>query len=122
MRPILEYPAVVFHSTLSEELSETLERLQRVALKSIFGLSKSYAEFLTLSGLPLLSERRAELFLDFAKKTAESPLYGPTWFPPKDKSSYNLRREEPYAQDFALRERLQKAPIYAMRSALNRAT
>lgn len=114
--------AVVFHSTLSEDLSDAFERLQRVALKSIFDLSKSYTECLALSGLQLLSERRTELFLDFAKKTAESPLYGPVWFPQKEKSTYNLRREETYAQEFVLRERLQKAPIYAMRTALNIAT
>ena len=119
VRPILEYPSNVFHSALTEELSESLERLQRIALKSIYGLDKSYAECLKSSGLQTLRERRQTLLLDFAKKAAASPLYGPLWFPLKEKSGYGLRREEKYKQDFAYRERLQKAPIYAMRTLLN---
>ena len=47
VRPILEYPSNVFHPALSDEMSESLERLQRVAL---FGLSKSYTECLTIDG------------------------------------------------------------------------
>ena len=42
VRTILEYPARVFYSVLTEEILESLERLQRVALKSIFGLATSY--------------------------------------------------------------------------------
>ena len=122
VRPILEYPSNVFHPSLTDELSESLERLQRVALKSIFGLDKSYNECLKLSGLPRLDQRRSDLLLDFAKKNSASPLYGPLWFPPKEKSGYLLRKEEKFKQEFAARERLQKAPIYAMRALLNNTT
>ena len=119
VRPILEYPACVFHTSLTEEMSESLERLQRIALKSIFGLKTSYEDCLQEAGIPRLKDRRQELLIDFAKKAAASPLYGPTWFPVKEKSSYNLRKEDKYIQEFASRDRLQKAPIYAMRSLLN---
>ena len=120
VRPVLEYPSNVFHSSLTDELSESIERLQRVALKSFFGLKVSYEDCLQKAGLDRLDKRRSDLMLDFAKKTAESPLYGPSWFPLKEASSYGLRREQKYVQEFAARERLQKAPIYAMRALLNK--
>ena len=46
IRPILEYPSAAFHTTMSEEMSENIERLQRVTLKSIYGLDKSYSHCL----------------------------------------------------------------------------
>ena len=66
--PVLEYPAVAFHSMLTEEASDSLERLQRLALKSIYGLDRSYADCLEHSGLPTLAARREKLLLDFAVK------------------------------------------------------
>lgn len=68
VRPILDHPSNLFHSMLTDEMSQALERLRRVALKSIYGLSMSYADCLRESGLQLLSERRSELLLEFAKK------------------------------------------------------
>ena len=58
VRPILEYPSNAFHSMLSGEASESLERLHRNALKSIFGLNVSYEDCLERSGLQQLDVRR----------------------------------------------------------------
>ena len=119
VRPVLEYPSNVFHTTLTEESSESLERLQRVALKSIYGLDKSYKFCLQESLLPRLDERRQELFEAFAEKMSESPLFAATWFPEKNVSKYDLRRQNKYVEEFAHCEHLQKAPICAMRRLLN---
>ena len=72
IRPVLEYPAVVFHSMLSDEATDRLERLQRLALKSIYGLDCSYADRLEQSGLQTLAARREALVLDFATRTSQS--------------------------------------------------
>ena len=118
-RPVLEYPSNAFHSTLTDESSEAFERLQRLALKSIYGLDKSYEHCLEKSGLPRLDHRRAQLFSDFAEKMSLSELFASTWFPLKEKCSYGLRKQEKYAQDFAASDCLKNAPIYAMRRLLN---
>ena len=68
---------------LSGEASEYLERLQRNAVNSIFGLNVSYEDCLERSGLQRLDVRRRELFETFAKKMSESPIFAPTWFPLK---------------------------------------
>ena len=117
VRPILEYPSNVFHSMLSKDLSESLERLQRIALKSIFGLNRSYESCLEEAAIPGQDSRRGELLESFTVKMSESPLFSATWFPEKEASM--MRRQDKYVQEFANCQRLQDAPIYAMRRLLN---
>ena len=78
VQPVLEYPSNVFHTMLTEESSKLLERLQRVALKSIYGLDKSYEFCLDQASILRLDQRRQELFESFTAKMAESPLFAPT--------------------------------------------
>ena len=54
IRPVLEYAAACFHPGLTGDQSE---RLQRVSLKIIFGLTTPYEDCLRFSGLELLSTR-----------------------------------------------------------------
>ena len=42
IRLVFEYSCVAFHTCLTADLSEALERLQRISLKTIFGLEKMY--------------------------------------------------------------------------------
>lgn len=65
IRSTIEYAAPPYHSVLTTTQSDTLEGLQRRALKSIFGYTTSYKEALERSELPLLSDRRKELFRKF---------------------------------------------------------
>ena len=44
--PILDYASVVYHSIITKEQSDSLERLQAAALKIIFEWKKSYVELL----------------------------------------------------------------------------
>ena len=65
IRPLLEYCSVVFHTLISNEESDKLDRLERQALKSIYGRKLSYSKMLTRSGLVRLSERRQDAFDGF---------------------------------------------------------
>ena len=62
IRSIVEQSCVVWGSSITEEESLALERVQKVALRLIY-LEKyiSYEHALSISGLYKLSERRVEL-------------------------------------------------------------
>lgn len=66
IRLIFDYASPAYHSTLTDQQAEELERLQLSTLKTIYGLNTSYADCLRLSGLCTLRERREKLFKDFA--------------------------------------------------------
>ena len=56
LRPVAEYGCVVFHSSLTDEQDERLERLQDHALKTIFGPELSARRLRGLAGLDPLRE------------------------------------------------------------------
>ena len=103
---------------LTEGQVREIERLQAIALKTIWGWDKSYEKCLSLSGLATLEERRTTAIRDFAIKTSMNPRYE-NWFPRNERGQHDLRRQEHYRINFARHERLKRAPIYAMRHILN---
>ena len=119
IRPILEYPAVVFHCGLAEESSDSLERLQSASLRTIFGHHTPYAECLKKSGLPTLKDRRQDLLESFTARAAESDRFSSTWFPVNEPPPYSLRKTLKFKQDHANRDRLLNAPIFKMRQIMN---
>ena len=104
IRPAIKYPSSVYHSLLSAENSESIERLQRMALKNVYGI------------------RREESLLAFEKREESSEKFCDHWFKKKEPSTYALRRENKFVEEFALRDRLRNAPIYTMRKILNAAS
>ena len=69
IRSILEQSCVVWHSSLTDENGQSLERVQKAAMKVILGQQyTNYEEALEKLDLQPLSERREELCLKFAKK------------------------------------------------------
>ena len=73
IRSILEQSATVWHSSLTEENCNDLERIQKSALKVILQEKfQGYKKGLAQLGLQTLEERRKQLCLDFAKKCVKS--------------------------------------------------
>jgi uncharacterized protein YbjQ (UPF0145 family) len=60
VKSVVEFTSVVYHSMLTKEQSNELERLQMQALKCIYGLQFSYQKLLEKTGLKSLEERRIE--------------------------------------------------------------
>ena len=83
IRPALEYPSSVYHSLPSNDESESIERLQRMALKIIYGIKVPYQKYLELSGLPRLDERRGELLSAFIARTEQTDRFREAWFKKK---------------------------------------
>ena len=73
IRSILEQSATVWHSSLTDEHSNDLERVQKSALKVILQEKyKDYQKGLARLNLETLKERREYLCLEFATKCAKS--------------------------------------------------
>ena len=68
VRSIADFAAPTYHSLLSKTQTESLEKLQRRALKIIYGHSVPYSKCLELSGLDTLDNRREKLVKNFAEK------------------------------------------------------
>ena len=115
----MEYVSSAFHTGLTKDQSEDLERMQQMSLKTIYDFKKSYAECLELAGIEPLNVRRQTLFESFTRKCFESERFNTKWFEQKQESRYGLRRQAAVVEEFALWDRLQNAPIYKMRKRIN---
>ena len=96
IRPVLEYCSPVFHHALSAYLNEDIERIQKRVL-SIISPDMSYRVYLDSLGLPTLYDRRNELCRQLFDSIAINPghkVYN--LVPPRNQSSYNLRRQKTY--------------------------
>ena len=92
---------MIYHSLMTDEQAARLERLQARTLRIIYGHQKSYAEILEDSGIERLSERRLRIIDRFIVKCAESDRFGERWFPKKEFTHMDLRRELVYVEKYA---------------------
>ena len=90
VRPVAEYVAPVFHSMLTEQQDEQIERLQSTALRYIYGYGVSYRKMRELSGLSTLRQRRVELCDKFASKRKGSTTGSPPITPPVGRGTHCL--------------------------------
>ena len=74
VRSILEQSAPVWHSSLTEENSDDLERVQKSAVKIILGTKYlGYENSLAKLDMISLKDRREQLCLSFAEKCVRNP-------------------------------------------------
>ena len=118
IRPIIEYACQLYHHMINSEQSETIEALQRRALKIISGPGVSYRSSLESLKLERLSDRREILCRKFAVKASVNPRYK-DWFPENEQSAYDFRKRRKYREDTVLTTRRQNGPVSQMRKILN---
>ena len=120
IRPVVEYCAVIFHSQMTDEQDELLERQQNLVLKYIYGPKISAGKLRELSGVPTLRQRRIDICDKFAKKAKDSARFA-RWFPKKcsDRPTRKSTAAETYVEKFARCDRLKNSPVYYMRRRLN---
>ena len=74
IRSLLEQSATVWHSSLTEENSNDLERVQKSAVRIMLGNSYSgYKKSLNILQIDSLRDRREQLCLNFAQKCIKNP-------------------------------------------------
>ena len=76
LRPICEYAAPLWHSSLNAADTSKIERIQKRALRLILGSDySSYSEALETLKIPSMSQRRQQLCLKFGKSLLKSPKF-----------------------------------------------
>ena len=117
--PVTEYGCVVFHSSLTDEQDEKLERLQDHALKCIYRTELSARRLRGKAGLDTLRARREEINMKFATKCANDPVFA-RWFP-LETSRRSTRNGHGgiYKEEKACCERLKNSPLFYFRRILN---
>ena len=119
IRSIVEQNCQVWHYSLSEDDSHSLERVQKVAMKII--LQQSYTDYnqaLDILELETLYERREHLCLKFARKCTKHPR-AKAMFPLNPGSVNNSRYHEKFFVQPAKSGRLLHSAIPQMQRALN---
>ena len=120
IRSILEQSCVVWHSSLTKENEEDLERVQKSAVRIILGRNFSdYGNALSKVNLDYLKVRRQDLCLKFAVKCIKSEKTQ-NMFPKREKEhAMKARNEEKYHVQHAKTSRLKNSAIPYMQRLLN---
>ena len=118
--PVADYCDVVYHSLLTDDLDEELDKMQNHALRCIFGPRISGRRLREMAGVTTLRMRRIGHCDAFAKKCAESRHYA-HWFPRRQpaRSTRSSGVGEPYLETFARCNRLRDSPLHFFRRRLN---
>ena len=119
IRSLLEYCSVVWHSSITAEEKNDLERVQKCAMRIILGKNYiSHENALVKLNLDKLADRRQSLCLEFAKKCASNPKTM-KWFPKNPQNEHNLRKQEKYFVTHAKNERFRMSSIPYLQRLLN---
>ena len=119
IRSLLEYCSVVFHSSLTLENVQDLERIQKTALRVILGdVYEGYQSALLLCGLETLHNRRESRCLDFALKCVDHPR-NTRFFPLQHVPPYELMKTEKFVVNFAKGSTYKKSAVPHCQRLLN---
>ena len=119
VRSVLEYCCTVWHNSLTIEQSTDIERVQKVAIRTILNnFEIEYEDALEKVQLEKLELRREQICLKFAQKCTKSTK-NEHMFPKDIYNGAELRTKEPYEVPFALKERFKKSAIPYMARLLN---
>ena len=127
IRSILEQSCVVWHSAITQEEENDIERVQKVCLKIILkGKYEGYDQALKITNLATLVQRRVTLCLNFAKKCLDNektrhmfPLNRSSRALPKRNENYQNYQKEKYHVQHSRTERLAKSAIPYLQRLLN---
>ena len=120
VRSLLEQSATVWHSSLTEENTNDIERVQKSAVRIILGDAYSgYKKSLAKLDMESLKERRKQLCLNFALKCRKNPKTK-DMFPENSKLHQMVtRNNERFKVNHANTERYKNSAIIYMQNLLN---
>ena len=121
VRSQLEHSATVWHSSLTEDNRNDLERVQKSALKIILKEKyKSYDQALNVLDIETLDERREGLCLKFAIKSSKHEKTSKMFPINIKKHDMDTRNPEKFKVQFSRTERLKNCSVIFMQNALNK--
>ena len=120
VRPILEYAAPLWHSSITEYQSRQIESIQKRVSRVILGnCFTDYGQALDRLHLEALSDRRMYLCTQFIQKAFTSNLFT-EWFPPPNRSHSMTLRSSRMVEDFhGPTKRFHNSPIPYLTRLLN---
>ena len=102
IRSVVEYCSVVYHSRLTIEQSNKLERIQKTCLRVILGeMYIDYASALEMTGLHSLESRRFTRCLDYSLRSIKHPRNRNMFPLAQNSSAYKIREKEMFQVNFA---------------------
>ena len=117
---LLEHSCTVWHSSLTDENSQDLKRVQKSALKIILQENyKSYELALEALDLESLKEIREHICLQFAKKCLGHEKIRSMFQTNNKTHQMETRFAENYEVNHANTERLKNSPVIYMQRLLN---
>ena len=120
VRSILEQSCTVWHSSLTEENSKDIERVQKSACKLILSENyKTYENALKTLDIESLYDRRERLCLEFARKCLRNEKMGKLFKENQKLHEMETRNKEKYEITYARTSRFKKSPIIYMQRLLN---
>ena len=120
VRSKLEYGCKVWHSGLTKQNRNDIERIQKSSCKIILGKNyTTYKKALKDLRMESLHDRRERLNLNFAKQSLKIPVMKKL-FPLKiSKHKMKKRKEQKYQVIKARTNRMKKSPVIYMQNLLN---
>ena len=121
VRSLLENSCTVWHSSLTRENREDLERIQKCAVKIILKDSyTTYENALLRLDLDTLEDRRKDLCKKIALRCIKNPKTKNMF--PENTKNHNMktRKNEKFIVDFANTERLKNSSKIYMQTLLNK--
>ena len=111
----------MWHSSLSQQNIEDLERVQKSAFRVILQQKyKNYKHALQLLEMDSLYDRREKLCLNFAQKCLKNPKFSHIFKKKEKAHQMKTRDAEQYEITFAHTSRLKNSPIVYMQRLLNK--
>ena len=119
IRSLLEYCSEVWHSSITEEEVQDLERVQKCAVRIVMNNDfEDYEKTLKDLNLEELKVRREQICLDFAKKCVLNPKTS-NWFPKNPPTDHSIRNPNEFLEMFVSTERLRISTIPNLQRLLN---
>ena len=118
IRSLADYCCPAYHSLMTDQHDQLMERAQIAALRSIYGYQMTATQLRAEAGVTTLRERRIRLTDAFANKCLRSERFK-KWFPANNDTRRSARQTEKYREFFAKTDRLRDSPLYYMRRRLN---
>ena len=121
LRSAVEYCSTVYHSMIPASLSDKLERIQRQALRIIYGWDVDVGVLMEVKGIETLEERRERAVLSFALKNEDKERYGRRWFRRTEENGHDLREttRKKYKMPVCRTSRMRNNPVTYMTERLN---
>ena len=120
IRSIAEYCSVSFHSSLTQQQSDKLEKIQKTCMKVILGGEYSnYQAALKYFGIQTLADRRLKRCLDFSLRCLKHPK-NKRLFPRNPGYNERVRSSDPFTVNFARTDTYQLSAIPFCQKLLNK--